>query len=101
MCGSAIAERELTTLGFERRRNPIFLLGRQDFMRHKLRERLPRPPSFSHMEEVNLHGGAPLARDPRAIPPLSPRDFQAASEQALVFDTRDPEGFAGGTSLVR
>ncbi|MBN1210541.1 MAG: MBL fold metallo-hydrolase [Myxococcaceae bacterium] len=96
VCGSGIADRELTTLGIERRTNPVFVLGREEFMRHKLRERLPRPPYFSRMEEVNLHGGVPLARDPRAIPPLSPREFQAAAEHALIIDTREPEAFAGG-----
>lgn len=96
VCGGNIADRELTTLGIERRRNPVFLLERAEFMRHKLRERLPRPPYFSHMAEVNLRGGLPLAYKPGAILPLSPRDFQEASRVALVIDTREPEAFAGG-----
>lgn len=96
VCGGNIADRELTTLGLERRRNPVFLLERAEFMRHKLREHLPRPPYFSHMEEVNLHGGLPLTYTPSAIPPLSPRDFQEGSRVALIIDTREPEAFAGG-----
>jgi hydroxyacylglutathione hydrolase len=96
VCGSGIAERDLTTLGLERQRNPVFRLDRGDFIRHKLRERLPRPPYFTHMEEVNLHGGLPLASDPRAVPPLSPAEFREASQGAVVIDAREPEAFAGG-----
>lgn len=96
VCGGNIAGRDLTTLGIERHRNPVFVLGREDFIAHKLRERLPRPPYFTHMEAVNLQGGLALAREPRAIPMLSPRDFQQASQDWLVIDAREPEGFAGG-----
>jgi len=96
VCGGNIAARELTTLGLERRLNPVFLLERAEFTRHKLRERLPRPPYFSHMEAVNLLGGLPPAREPSAILPLSPRDFEEASRVALIIDTREPEAFAGG-----
>ncbi|WP_257463322.1 MBL fold metallo-hydrolase [Archangium lipolyticum] len=96
MCGGHIDDRALTTLGIERQRNPVFVLGREDFIAHKLRERLPRPPYFSRMAELNLQGGFPLDREPRTAPPLSPREFQQASRDGLVIDTREPEAFAGG-----
>ncbi|HSP80865.1 MAG TPA: rhodanese-like domain-containing protein [Myxococcaceae bacterium] len=98
VCGSNIADRDWTTLGIERHTNPAFTSSREEFIQRKVRERLPRPPYFSRMEEVNLRGGIPLAHEPRAIPLLSPRDFQQATRArgALVIDAREPEGFAGG-----
>lgn len=96
VCGSHIDDRAPTTLGIERHRNPVFVLGRDDFIAHKLRERLPRPPYFTRMEELNLRGGSPLDRDPRTVPPLPPRAFQEASRDGLVIDAREPEAFAGG-----
>ncbi|MGZ3458669.1 MAG: MBL fold metallo-hydrolase [Archangium sp.] len=96
VCGGHIADRDWTTLGIERHHNPVFVLSRDAFIAHKLHERLPRPPYFTLMEELNLHGGLPLAREPRAIALLSPRDFQQASLEGLVLDAREPEAFAGG-----
>lgn len=96
VCGSGIAERELTTLGYERQRNPVFTLSRGDFIQRKVHERLPRPPYFSWMEAVNLQGGLAPAREPRTVPLLPPREFQRASEGWPVIDAREPEAFAGG-----
>jgi hydroxyacylglutathione hydrolase len=96
VCGGGIADRELTTLGFERHHNPVFTSSRSDFIQHKVREQLPRPPYFSRMEEVNLRGGLPLPPDSRAMAFRSPRDFQQASRGGVILDAREPEGFAGG-----
>ncbi len=96
VCGSHIADRDWTTLGLERHRNPVFTLERDAFIEHKLRERLPRPPHFWHMEELNLQGGLALARRPNVIPLLSPREFQQSSQDWPILDAREPEAFAGG-----
>src|SRR5690606_28398055 len=57
VCGGNIAERDDSTLGLERRYNPVFVRSRQDFVQGKLDERIPRPPYFRHMEKVNAKGG--------------------------------------------
>ncbi|WP_426752067.1 MBL fold metallo-hydrolase [Myxococcus sp. Y35] len=96
VCGSGIADRELTTLGFERLHNPVFTSSRSDFIQRKVMERIHRPSYFSRMEEVNLRGGVPLSADAFAIPFLDPNRFQWASHSGLVLDAREPEAFAGG-----
>ncbi|QQR42754.1 MBL fold metallo-hydrolase [Myxococcus xanthus] len=96
VCGSGIADRELTTLGFERLHNPVFTYSRSDFIQRKVQERLHRPSYFSRMEEVNLRGGVPLSADSSAIPFLEPKRFQWESHSGLVLDVREPESFAGG-----
>ena len=96
VCGGNIAERDESTLGFERTTNPAFELTRDEFVAAKLHERIPRPPYFTLMEKLNLEGGAALAKPWSSIPWLPPKKFASELEQGLVLDTRDPEAFAGG-----
>ncbi|MEO7775472.1 MAG: MBL fold metallo-hydrolase [Steroidobacteraceae bacterium] len=93
-CGGNISERDDSTLGIERGSNPVFKKSRQEFIEHKLAEKMARPPYFRHMEEVNLLPGRPL-RSPPAHHVLQPKDFQKRMREGLVFDTRSPEAFAG------
>ncbi|MBW7924929.1 MAG: MBL fold metallo-hydrolase [Burkholderiaceae bacterium] len=92
-CGSNIADRDDSTLGLERRTNPVFTLSRADFVRHKKNEHLPRPPYFAHMERVNLEAGRPVP-DVARIAALQPAAFQKTMRNAVVIDTRSPDAFA-------
>lgn len=58
-CGGNISDRDDTTLGIEKATNPVFSKSRMEFVELKLNEKLPRPPYFAHMEQVNLGGGSP------------------------------------------
>src|SRR5690606_24826520 len=40
VCGGNIAARDDSTLGFERRYNPVFCLSREDFIASKVKERI-------------------------------------------------------------
>jgi hydroxyacylglutathione hydrolase len=91
-----MAQQPFSTLGAEKRYNDVFTLGREDFAARKGSERLPRPPYFRHMEHVNLLGGRPPPLLPGDVPLLDVDAFSDLSSGALVFDTREPEGFAGG-----
>lgn len=97
VCGSGMAELPASTLGVEKQYNPVFLKGQEDFAEDKGGERMPRPPYFRHMEEVNLGGGVPPTG--REIALLGATGFDEALSQAaggLLIDTRGPEAFAGG-----
>jgi hydroxyacylglutathione hydrolase len=96
VCGSGMADRPYSTIGEEKRSNHVFTLGRNDFAAKKGGERLPRPPYFRHMEKVNLAGGKPPGLRAGDVPLLGVDAFAASSHGKLVFDTREPEGFAGG-----
>jgi len=96
ICGVHIGDRDESTLGFERAYNPVFIETRDAFIHRKLREHIPRPPYFSRTEELNLEGGARLARDPAAVPLFDPSTFAARAQQGIIIDTRSPEAFAGG-----
>lgn len=96
VCGGDIAERDDSTLGLERRYNPVFVRSRQAFVQGKLDERIPRPPYFRHMEQVNAKGGMGPLMANSAVRVLQPKAFQAESRRGVVFDLRLPEAFAGG-----
>jgi len=93
-CGGNISERDDTTLGIEKKTNPIFGKSRKEFVDLKLKEKLPRPPYFRHMEEVNLGGGRPLPATPGPRL-LQPRELHKRLKEGLLIDTRSPEAFAG------
>lgn len=96
VCGGNIADRDESTIGLERGYNPVFTKSRAEFVRAKITERIPRPPYFAVMEEVNLEGGIPLARQPKEVPILQPKKLASEMRQGLVIDARDPEAFAAG-----
>ncbi|WP_029895839.1 MBL fold metallo-hydrolase [Desulfohalovibrio reitneri] len=97
VCGSTMAEREVSTLGLERRTNPALkFTKREDFIKKKLAEKHTKPPYFHMMEKYNLHGSAaPMPRVPTP-PPLDVDDFAERAENGMrVVDTRSPEAIAG------
>jgi len=96
VCGGNIAKNDESTLGSECGYNPAFINTREEFIENKVKERIPRPPYFRLMEEVNLKGGMAPSRDPDTIPNLLPDDFKRESKTGIVIDTRLPEAFAGG-----
>lgn len=96
VCGSGMAERPYSTLGDEKRYNEVFTLDRKAFSKKKGGERLSRPPFFRHIEQVNLEGGMPPHNSPGVVRLLDIDSFTEMMEEGVVFDTREPEGFAGG-----
>ena len=96
VCGGNIAQRDHSTLGLERRYNPVFVKSRQEFLQAKVDERIPRPPYFRHMEQVNSGGGMGALKAASAVHVLQPKEFQSESRRGVVFDLRRPEAFAGG-----
>jgi hydroxyacylglutathione hydrolase len=96
VCGDAMAEREFSTIGYERANSTALQFGDRDaFIQHKLNEKHYQPPYFRKMEELNLNGAPPLDRLPTP-PPLSPEQCARARDRGMqIVDTRKPEAFAG------
>lgn len=94
VCGSGMAPRPMSTIGAEKLYNPVFILDREAFAAEKGGERIPRPPYFRHMEDVNLLGGLPpVAHVPRL---LSAEELSDRPGDSILIDTREPEAYAGG-----
>ena len=93
-CGGNISDRDDTTLGIEKATNPVFTKSRKEFVDHKSNEKLPRPPYFAHMEQVNLGGGRSL-KLPAGARLLQPKELQKRMKEGVLIDVRSPEAFAG------
>ncbi len=87
VCGTGISDRIWTTIGMERKYNPLLQFAeRKKFISAAARE-LERPPYFSVSEKANLEG-YPLLHTVPNPPPLSPNHFQSRMAEAVVVDTR-------------
>lgn len=96
VCGSGMAAREFSTLGYERLYNPSLQLDLQAFVEKKITERHYIAPYFKQMEKNNQNGAALLKHIP--VPaPCSADDFAREIDlsQLQVLDTRSPEAIAG------
>ncbi|MFP4169693.1 MAG: MBL fold metallo-hydrolase [Methanomassiliicoccales archaeon] len=95
VCGKAISERELSTLGIERRTNPALQAeSEEEFVSMKVGEMQAVPPYFRRMEEYNLEG-PPMLQEAPVPRPLPPEEFQGWMDRgAVVVDTRGPPGFS-------
>ncbi len=96
VCGSGMASREFSTLGYEREHNPALrFTDREAFVRHKTGEHHYQPPYFNKMEELNLQGPPLLGTVPRARP-LSVEEFaDHMADGVIALDIRSPEAVAG------
>lgn len=95
VCGSGMADREISTLGYERRHNPRLQIDSRDaFIEAKLAEHHEIPPYFKHMEALNLSGPPALER-PINLPPLSSASVKGAMHNAVVVDVRSASAFLG------
>ena len=96
VCGSGMADREFSTLGYERKHNPALQRSdREDFIRHKVNEHHYQPPYFKQMEKYNQQGPPPLKQLPRPKP-VSAAEFEREMKAGmLALDTRSADAFAG------
>lgn len=97
VCGQGMADRNFSTIGYEKLHNPRLRLSRAGFVEAKTGEHHDSPPYFSKMEEVNASFGGSLDSDFRKPAPMSVEDFASGLEGGLIaVDLRAAEGFAGG-----
>ena len=95
VCGAEIQDVDITTVGYEKRTNPILQKTRKEFVEHKVAERFYIPPYFKRMELNNQQGADILCRLPQ-LRSISTVELQDMVEGVQVVDVRDPESFAGG-----
>jgi hydroxyacylglutathione hydrolase len=96
ICGAEIREQELTTVGYEKKTNPLLQKDKKGFIKTKVEEKLYTPPYFKKMEKNNLEGPNLICK----LPYLKPLNIHEVKElmarEAQVVDVRDPTAFAGG-----
>ncbi len=96
VCGSGMASRDFSSVGYERRHNPALQVdSREVFVKNKVEEHHYKPPYFRQMEKYNKEGSAPSMPELPTPPALEPAEFADHMKQdAVVVDVRDPEAFA-------
>lgn len=93
VCGTAISERMLTTIGIERRDNPVLQHTEKKAFISRVSKELERPPYFAEMEKLNIQG-APIKGSLSSPPPLKSKEFKKRAGDAIVVDTRMELGFS-------
>ncbi len=95
ICGHEISDREFSTIGYERKTNPLLQLEKESFVDHMMKQKLLKPPYFRKMEQYNLNG-PPLLSETSIPQPLSVDNFEEEMKKphTVIVDTREPEAFA-------
>ncbi|PJK30148.1 MBL fold metallo-hydrolase [Minwuia thermotolerans] len=94
VCGSGMADREFSSLGHERRNNPMLQIAdREAFIDAKVSENHYQPPYFRLMERLNSEGGSAMQRF--IMPPRLPADALTDGAEAQLVDVRSITAFAG------
>ncbi|TDQ06110.1 hydroxyacylglutathione hydrolase [Halanaerobium saccharolyticum] len=95
VCASAIAEREWTTLGIERKLNPKLQVENEEEFIELAAEMLEYPPYFKDMEESNLTGRELLANYEKPAA-LTAAEFAEAAEEddTYILDVRTEVSYA-------
>lgn len=94
VCGDGMADRDVSTLGYERRHNPALQLDRAAFVARKLDEHHEKPPYFRKMEQYNLEG-PPLGLPRREPAPVHIGHLRRAIDgEGPIIDVREPQAFA-------
>ena len=96
LCGAGMSDRPESTLGNERRSNPLFPMNEPDFVAEILGTLPPMPSYYPRMKELNAHGASSIASLP-ASKKLSPSDLDhiRKTSRLTLLDLRQPEAFAG------
>jgi glyoxylase-like metal-dependent hydrolase (beta-lactamase superfamily II)/rhodanese-related sulfurtransferase len=96
LCGRGMSAKQSSTLGYERRANPMLRFADFESFKKEVMSAFPvRPKSFSHIIAANMKGAnlldaCPLERS------LTPEQFEAEMKSgAVVIDVREAAAFGG------
>jgi hydroxyacylglutathione hydrolase len=96
ICGGDIADHPWTTIGYERRTNPLLHLASDAFVMRRSTESPYVPPYFRQMERYNKDG-APLLTQLPLLSPLSISDMHRLKNAGCqLVDIRSPPNFGAG-----
>ncbi|NLD69132.1 MAG: MBL fold metallo-hydrolase [Limnobacter sp.] len=96
-CGAAIGDRTSTTIGYERRHNPLLQHADEASFREAALADLPPKPSYYPRLRGRNTSAQPTGAPSAGIRPLAPTAFAAAmaTGDTLVLDTREMLAFGG------
>ena len=95
-CGAEIVDHPVTTIGYEKKTNPLLRKDRQAFIDYKSGEHHYVPPYFRNMEIANLDGPPLIGQLQELIPYTCQQVKELAGKGAQILDTRPPCSFGPG-----
>ena len=96
ICGGDMADHPWTTIGYERRTNPILHLDRNAFVARRSSESPYIPPYFRQMERFNKDGAPILIRLPLLTPLTIAEINRLKNTGCQLVDIRSPPDFGAG-----
>jgi glyoxylase-like metal-dependent hydrolase (beta-lactamase superfamily II)/rhodanese-related sulfurtransferase len=96
LCGRGMSAKKSSTLGYERRANPMLRFSSFEAFKKDVMSAFPmRPKSFAHIIQTNLKGAATLDACP-IDKSLTPNQFEEMmADGAVIIDARDSAAFGG------
>ena len=97
LCGRAMGAKYTSTIGYERKHNPVLQIAdKAEFIRSLTEDMPPAPDHFSRCSEVNRKGPVMLKNLP-SMHPVEPQEFSELmqSKNNVVVDTRPYLQFGG------
>jgi hydroxyacylglutathione hydrolase len=96
LCGAGMDDRPESTLGYERRTNPLFRMDEASFIAEVLGTVPHMPSYYPRMKELNSRGAASIASlpQPKKLSPSELEDIRKSSRPVLL-DLRRPQAFGG------
>ncbi len=96
LCGRGMSAKKSSTLGYERRANPMLGFPNFEAFKAEVMSVFPvRPKSFSHIIQTNLKGAATMDACPMDKS-LTPQQFEEMmADGAVILDVRDSAAFGG------
>lgn len=97
LCGKSMGAKYMTTIGYERKYNPVLQVKNIDLFVKSLTENMPGAPDhFSRSSKINALGPTPISKLPQ-MKILKPEAFKKASESdgVIVVDVRSYHAFGG------
>ncbi len=96
LCGRGMSAKKSSTLGYERRANPMLRFDSFEAFKKDVMSAFPtRPKSFTHIIQTNIKGAPTLDACPMDKR-LTPNQFEEMMKDgAVVIDARDSAAFGG------
>jgi hydroxyacylglutathione hydrolase len=97
LCGAGMAQREQSTLGYERATNPFFKKQTEQTFIDTVLGSVPEfPDYYRRMKKLNSEG-APLLNEVPGAARMSGKEFEEKQKEldAILLDLRRPESFGG------
>ncbi|WP_319467145.1 rhodanese-like domain-containing protein [uncultured Pseudodesulfovibrio sp.] len=96
LCGRGMSSKPNSTLGFERRHNPMLGFDSFEAFHLAMSQQFPtRPKSFTHIISTNASGARLLERCPMDLAMEPDRFEERMLDSAVVIDVRNAAAYAG------